>query len=50
MNGETTSIYSFNGLSEWQHFNGLTMNSGCGVNGQIEAKEYQYRESKNVSH
>ena len=25
--------YNFNGLSEWQHFNGVSMNQGCGVVG-----------------
>jgi len=29
--GDQEIIYNFNGLSEWQNFNGIIMNQGCGV-------------------
>lgn len=30
LSGDQEVILNFNGLSEWQHFNGVTMNQGCG--------------------
>lgn len=53
--GDQELIYNYNGLSEWQHFNGVSMNQGCGAasgeNGQSGAKpDYLFRESQVVAH
>lgn len=48
-------ILNFNGLSEWQQFNGISMNQGCGVvSGQSDNSsgkvDYLFRDSNQVSH
>ena len=49
-------ILGYHGVSEWQHFNGQTMNQGCGTvaSGAADASgnrlDYQYRDSQMVSH
>jgi len=48
-------LYNFNGLSEWQHFNGVSMNQGCGtVSSDLAAPGKQsdlyFRDSQVVSH
>lgn len=53
-------LYNFNGLSEWQHFNGVSMNSGCGsisstdvaAQGGSNGKnsDFYFRDSQVVSH
>jgi hypothetical protein len=58
--GETEVLYNFNGLSEWQHFNGVSMNQGCGTIGSDSSSassatasqktDYYFRDSQIVSH
>jgi hypothetical protein len=58
--GEMEVLYNFNGLSEWQHFNGVSMNQGCGTvnstdlagQGSSSGKstDYYFRDSQVVSH
>lgn len=48
-------VYNFNGLSEWQNFNGVTMNQGCGIvgvtdNTGVSKMDYHYRDSQIVAH
>lgn len=45
-------IYNFNGLSEWQHFNGVSMNQGCTSSSadQHGKQDFFYRDSQVVSH
>eukprot|EP00347_Sterkiella_histriomuscorum_P000291 403376447 len=48
-------VCNFNGLSEWQQFNGISLNQGCGVVGGTELSgrgglDYMYRDSQNISH
>ena len=60
--GEMEVILNYNGLSEWQHFNGVSMNSGCGsitsdlgANSAASASsgaksDYYFRDSQVVAH
>ena len=58
--GEMEVILNYNGLSEWQHFNGVTMNLGCAsilsdlssaVSASSGAKsDYYFRDSQVVAH
>lgn len=52
--GDQEVILNYNGLSEWQHFNGVAMNQGCGPIGAADNSssklDYQFRDSQVVSH
>ena len=50
-------LYNFNGLSEWQHFNGVSMNQGCGMvssdlgaPASTKSSDLYFRDSQVVSH